>query len=35
VNKYSQDLNQKLCSEEIVSNDTNLPFKKNEKEGDE
>jgi hypothetical protein len=28
-------LNQKLCSEEKASNDPNLPFKENEKEGGE
>jgi len=35
VNKYSQDLNQKLCPKEKASNDLNLSFKDNEKEGNE
>jgi hypothetical protein len=34
-NKYFQDLNRKLCVEEKASNDSNPPFKENEKEGGE
>jgi hypothetical protein len=34
-NKYSQDLNRKLCSEKRTPNDPNLHFKENYKEGGE
>ncbi len=33
--KYFQDLNRKLCMEKKTLNDSNPPFKKNEKEGGE